>query len=421
MSRWGELGQRAKTWLLDGVEAMAQAVRPVWRWLRETTKALTGAGWAMLVVAGLAWGAGAAFGWVEAGVVAAFALAALVFAVASTFGRTDVRVELGLAPVRVFAGASALGSFELTNISNRPIAMVKLRMPVGQSAADFTTPALEAGQSYTDWVTIPTARRGVVQVGPVTTYRSDPWNLIRREVQRTAMAELFIHPAIAAVDELGSGLLRDLEGNPTLDASDADLAFHALRDYAPGDDRRHIHWRSSARLSQAQGQDRFLVRRYYDTRRSHVVIVSDLRENQYQIEDDVELGLSCAASVAVRTVMDAMDLTVVCGHEVVSGMRSNHVLDAYARAQLVDVDPAQSLQRVRTEIVDASLVFVVTGDQTTSAQLRQWRGLVHPWVPLVVLCVGLGSPISLTAADGLTQLTIGSLRDLPQALKGSLT
>ena len=52
---------------------------------------------------------------------------------------------------------------------------------------------------------------------------------------------------------LPSGFAKDLEG-PTSDASPAgDIAFHALRPYQLGDDRRHIHWMSTARIRHAHG------------------------------------------------------------------------------------------------------------------------------------------------------------------------
>jgi len=44
-----------------------------------------------------------------------------------------------------------------------------------------------------------------------------------------------------------AGRARDLDG-PTFDSSpQGSAAFHTLRDYVPGDERRHIHWRSTAR------------------------------------------------------------------------------------------------------------------------------------------------------------------------------
>ena len=36
------------------------------------------------------------------------------------------------------------------------------------------------------------------------------------------------------------GVLRDIEGAVTQDLSSSDVAFHALRDYVPGDDRRAL-------------------------------------------------------------------------------------------------------------------------------------------------------------------------------------
>ena len=121
----------------------------------------------------------------------------------------------------------------------------------------------------------------------------DPLGLVRRTVAWTERTELFVHPFTVSLESLGAGLLRDLEGTVTPDLSMSDLAFHALREYQPGDDRRYIHWRSSAK------HDRLLVRQFLDTRRSHLAVVVDTSPEVYAGDaDDVELAISCAASLA---------------------------------------------------------------------------------------------------------------------------
>ena len=116
---------------------------------------------------------------------------------------------------------------------------------------------------------LPTARRGVVQVGPALIVKTDLLHLMRREIEQTGVQTLWVHPRVAALAPLPVGFAKDLEG-PTSDASPAgDVAFHALREYELGDDHRHIHWMSTARTGT------LMVRHYVDNRRPSITAVVD--------------------------------------------------------------------------------------------------------------------------------------------------
>ena len=151
---------------------------------------------------------------------------------------------------------------------------IRLELRVGAAVARFNLPSLASGRQHDELFVIPTSRRAVVEVGPARTVRGDPLGLLRREVAWTGVTELFVHPRIVGLDPLGSGLLRDLEGQSSNDISMSDLAFHTLRDYAAGDDRRYIHWRTSARTGQ------LMVRQFVDTRRIHATIGRRRRSGQ---------------------------------------------------------------------------------------------------------------------------------------------
>ena len=112
---------------------------------------------------------------------------------------------------------------------------------------------------------VPTDRRSVIPVGPPSAVRSDPLGLVRRDVVEqttwSCSCTRRSSPGLAR-----PGLERDLEGQTTNDLSTSDVAFHTLRDYVPGDDRRHVHWRSTAKAG------RLMVRQFVDTRRSHLAV-----------------------------------------------------------------------------------------------------------------------------------------------------
>ena len=150
-----------------------------------------------------------------------------------------------------------------------------LELPVGSMVHRYAVPRLGPDETHEESFTIRTERRGVIPVGPATTRRGDPLAMLSRDVEWTDVVEILVRPPMVPMDSLGAGLLRDLEGVSTDAVSQSDLAFHALREYVPGDDLRHVHWRSSAKAMAAADDTQLLVRQYLDTRRSHVTVVVD--------------------------------------------------------------------------------------------------------------------------------------------------
>ncbi len=79
----------------------------------------------------------------------------------------------------------------------------------------------------------------------------------------------FVAPRVTDLSVFAGGLTHDLDGATSQQLSMSDLAFHALREYVPGDDLRHVHWRSSAKAGE------LLVRQYHETHRGHVTVLVD--------------------------------------------------------------------------------------------------------------------------------------------------
>lgn len=296
------------------VERTSRAVRVVRR-------VVTPIGWAMLATMVGAWVIGWQLGWREAMIVSAVCVLLIAMSLAFLIGRATLHVNVILRPRRVSVGMPAAGQVAVTNISRRRMWPIRLELRVGAAVARFNLPVLASNRQHDELFVIPTTRRAVVPVGPAITVRGDPLGLMRREVSWTDVIELFVHPRIVGLDPLGSGLLRDLEGQSSNDVSLSDPAFHTLRDYAAGDDRRYIHWRTSARTG------RLMVRQFVDTRRIHATLVVDRDPASYGSEEEFEIALSAAGSIAVRAVQDEQQASVIASHEAVADGSVQQILD----------------------------------------------------------------------------------------------
>ena len=197
--------------------------------------------------------------------IGAAAMALVLCCALLAVGRTRVRIDTEVDPLRVTVGEPATGS----DLGHQRV-QARDAAAAGRAARGRSRPRASpcrrsgrARRTRSCSSCRPSAAASS-PVGPASTVQGDPLGIVRRTLRWTDVTELFVHPRTISLESLGAGLLRDLEGETTQEMSMSDLAFHALREYQPGDDRRYIHWRSSAKAG------RLLVRQFLDTRRSHL-------------------------------------------------------------------------------------------------------------------------------------------------------
>lgn len=394
-------------------------LRLVWVRVVPVTRMCTPLGGVVLVFGIMAWVLGSALGWVELVMVAVTVLAAFLLCAAFTAGRTSLRVTVDVRPHRLVAGTPATGAVTATNVSTRRLLPLTLELPVGAGLASFDVPGLAGGAGHEEVFVVPTQRRGVVPVGPATSVRADPVGLLRRAVTWTGVTELFVHPVTVPLSPFGTGLLRDLDGRTTNEMSMSDLAFHTLREYAPGDDRRHIHWRSSAKSASTSDSGRFLVRQFLDTRRSQLLVVVDGDPAVYLDPDDFETAVSSGASIAVRALRDDVDTAVVVAGQVAHDGSVQRTMDCFSRAELGGAALPDATPRGTRLAPDTTIAVLVTGAGRSVTELRSVVGHFAPEVRVNAIRVCRGEGAALSSVGPLTVLTLPALADLPALLRGT--
>lgn len=381
---------------------------------RQLWRSVTPVGRAVIGLAAACWLVGWRCGWHELMLIATGGIVLLLVCLVLTLGRTTLRVQLSVDPQRVTVGDPAAGQITVTNTAKRPLLPISLELPVGASALNFGLPTLRAGVPEEVVFVVPTRKRGVIPIGPATTVRGDPLGMLRRVATWTEQIELFVHPITVPLSPLGAGLLRDLEGQSSTDLSMSDLAFHALREYEPGDDVRHVHWRSSAKAGQ------LMVRQFLDTRRSHFTMVVDSRLASYRDEADFETAISAAASIAVRGARDEQAVTVVAGNQYASSTAGQLLLDGLARAQADGQDLQALASRAVRQSTDTSVAVLITGPEVGFAELRRATAAFPPEVRTIVMRIDPQHNTGLTSVQTLAILNLNSLAELRRLLDGAL-
>ncbi len=415
--------------LADAVIAVVRVSRAVSQvlagWIRRASAVVTPLGGVMLLVVPVALGFGYGFSLVELVALGWAGLVLIVIAAVYLVGRSAFVIELRVPHTRVVVGEPASGVIDVTNPTRRRLLSVKVEIPVGPGLAELALPSLARGARFEHEFAVPTVRRGVIPVGPVRTIRADPIGLVRRELIWTGSAEMFIHPRTISIPSTSTGFIRDLEGNPTRDLSNSDVSFHALREYVPGDERRYIHWKSTAKTGT------YMVRQFEETRRSHLVIALSLATANYTTQEEFEMAVSVAGSLGARAIRDARTVSVVVSERTPEFAKRKVLavrhLDTLSRTRLLDdlalVDHSESaigitdVARVTAdEVTGISVAFLVCGSLTTISELRAASIKFPAGVEVVAVVCDPETVPGLRRVAGLSVLTIGYLEDLQKSL-----
>ena len=310
---WRALSARVQA--LPGYEGVA-------RWLG----ALTPVGWAVIAAMLAGTVAAFAFGWLEGFIVAVMGLVALVVAVASVASPSPLSVTLRMKNDRIVAGQVAVGRVRVVNESGRRSGSTLVEVTIGRGSGEFLVPPISGNGTWNESFSVMTKRRGVINVGPARTVRMDGLGLLRRVRSWDDPILVHVHPPTVRFSFDATGMQMDVEGVASEKLTSSDVSFHALRDYEPGDDRRAVHWPSTARFG------RLIVRQFEETHRSHHMVLLDTRVDAWD-RRSFETAVSVAASLALAGSGEARTVSMHTADEWIPTGSPMAMLDALSEME----------------------------------------------------------------------------------------
>jgi uncharacterized protein (DUF58 family) len=351
---------------------------------------VTRRGWSLLGAAVGLYVGSRVLGLVALAALAAGALAAVALAVAWVHvhpvglrGARQVRE-------RLHVGVDGRVDLAVEATHRSPTTAVTESFDGGRRSARFLLAPLHPGEVARAAYRIPTERRGRFELGPLHASVSDPLGLAERRGRILRSEDVIIYPRVheilALPDPGGDDVDRDQPR--ALGRLDPAGEFHTLRDYAPGDDLRRVHWRSTAR------RDRLMVRQHEARRRTPVLVVLDVRPGAHD-RASFERAVEACASVANALERSQRPYEVVLSSGAVVGVPGRRHLES-VMDELAIVQPhgpmrfAPTLARRRRLAVVAVLGRAAPGDSAALAVLVRGGGV------LAVVATLRGTPAPAT-------------------------
>jgi uncharacterized protein (DUF58 family) len=397
--------------------------------VRVTTR-----GYGVLTAGLVLFGTGYRFGYPELAVLGCAAVVAVGVALGFIAWRPRLEIVRSVDPGRVMRGEPSRVHLCISNASRlfgaSLLARDRCTTPAGSSAVAVPLLRLRHGRTSEVEYPVPTARRGLVRVGPLEVTRRDPLGLAGVVRRYGEGATVWVRPRVHPIAAIPVGLSRSLDGQVDRVAHGT-ITFAALRQYVVGDDLRHVHWRTSARVGE------LMVRENVDTSLPRVVILLDDRAAAHapdaRGESTFESACEAAASVLVAAIRAgvAVELQLVGDDDAtddptkVSGAGAvAPLLDRLAQASLSEGTGAPELhtaaRRLRVRRAGDTLLYL--GGLADPDDLGVIAGLRGAYPSIVVGVFG-GGGAGATAGPGGGLLVVSAAdgADFAAAWDGVLT
>jgi len=336
-------------------------------------------------------------------------------AIASVASPSPLSVSLRMKNDRIVAGQVAVGRVRVVNESARRSGSTLVEVTIGRGSGEFLVPPISGNGTWNEAFSVMTKRRGVINVGPARTVRMDGLGLLRRVRSWDEPILVHVHPPTVRFSFDATGMQMDVEGVASEKLTSSDVSFHALRDYEPGDDRRAVHWPSTARFG------RLIVRQFEETHRSHHMVLLDTRIDAWG-RRAFETGVSVAASLAIAGSGEARTVSMHTADAWIPTGTPTAMLDALSEMETsTRSDFAGVVRRCVMERGGISVLSIVVSESVDDEEAARLANIAPVDVVVSVIRVVPGHARRRRKISRGVIIDCPSLEDLPMLVSRGVT
>ncbi len=232
-------------------------------------------------------------------------------------------------PEYLFARTPTLVRLEIRNRKRHVPSFILLIRTLSPAGSSTLIPTVKSQDSAEGFIEVVFPKRGLHEILPLKVSTRFPFGLFTKGMEADAGGRVLVFPHVAPADALDLDP-RGYEGETALIQSGRGSDPFSVKDFQPGDNPRHIHWKSTAKRGK-------FMRREFSKEQEPTVTIR-VGTNPTDTQDLLEGKIERAASLAAHFSMQDYAVAVECGNAVVAfGRGRDHLLTIFKELALCNM------------------------------------------------------------------------------------